>query len=209
MTPGIARIARAALGLGLLGLSGCVTLLPTSKAAQLYRFGAESAAPVAGNESEATAVVHLDPIDFTPAAAGDQIQTTQGDETAYIGAARWVTSAGALFEAAIDHAFDAGGGTVRLQARAERGPADFDLKIDVRTFEARYAHGPGAAPDVVVEVYSSLSPRKESARGAARIFEADVPAESNSVHAIVAAFDKAVAKVLGDIIAWVDKTATP
>ena len=198
------RLAIAALGCL---LAGCITLLPKQKPAQLYRFGvsAPPAAARAGGQSRFS--VQAVPMSFARDAAGDAILTVTGDQAAYIAGSRWVTSASNLFEAAVTRAFDADAGPARLIARGEAIRPDYALKLDVRRFEARYDGGQQAPPTVEVELYAGLIQRSTDAVAAppaARIFQASVPASENSAGAIARAFDSAVAKVLREMVAWVD-----
>lgn len=187
-------------------LGGCISLLPKQKPAQLYRFGVSApvtAAPAAG---ETRVAVRAAATSFERAAAGDRILTTNGNEIAYIAGARWVTAASTLFDDAVAGAFEARGGPARLLARDEPAVADYVLKLDVQTFEARYDHGRGAAPTVVVKIYAALVGRRNTS-GLSQVFQAEAPAESNAVHAIATAFDGAVGKVLGNVVAWVEAKA--
>jgi len=193
-----------ALGLLMIGLTGCISLLPKEKPAQLYRFGADvsNALPTPATGERFT--VRLATLGFERAAAADRILTVNGDEVAYVASARWVGAASSLFEAAETRAFDTQAGKARLLAPGEPTAGDYVLKVEVRSFEARYEHGPNASPQVVVEVYAALTSRKDSSLGGSRLFQAVEPAESNSVHAIAGAFDKAVGTVLKELVAWVD-----
>lgn len=187
-----------------ISLSGCISLLPKTTPAQLYRFGADSAAVAPSPATGPRFTVRPAFISFEHAAAGDRILTITGDQAAYVGGARWVGPAGSLFEAALTRAFDVHAGPARLLAAGEPAPSDYVLKVDVRAFEARYDKGPDAAPRAVVEVYAALSDRKDSRIGSSRLFQVTTPAGSNSVHAIAAAFDDAVLKLLTQLVAWVD-----
>ncbi len=187
-----------------ISLSGCISLLPKTTPAQLYRFGADSAAVAPTPTTGPRFTIRPAFISFEHAAAGDRILTITGDQAAYVGGARWVGPAGSLFEAALTRAFDVHAGPARLLAAGEPAPGDYVLKVDVRAFEARYDKGPDAAPRAVVEVYAALSDRKDSRIESSRLFQVTTPAGSNSVHAIAAAFDDAVLKVLTQLVAWVD-----
>ncbi|HEV2365856.1 MAG TPA: ABC-type transport auxiliary lipoprotein family protein [Caulobacteraceae bacterium] len=193
------RTARAPSAIVLaLALAGCVSLLPKSKPAQLYRFELPPSASVAPAPTATT--ILLGDIGFTPASEGDQILTVRGDEAAYIAAARWVSPARRLFEAAIRDAFARDGGNVRLLAQGELAPAAFVLKLDVRRFEVDYA---GDEPTVRIDVFAALSAARGAPGERTRTFSAAVPASANRVSAIVPAFDAAVAHVAGDLTAWV------
>jgi cholesterol transport system auxiliary component len=189
-----------------LALAGCISVLPNAKPAQLYRFGADPDVTTTAQTAATgpTFTVRPAPIGFERASAGDRILTIDGDRAAYVGGARWISPAATLFEAALNQAFDAHGGPARLLAAGEPVTADYVLKIDVRRFEARYDHGPASTPRVVIGVFAALSDRKDPRLGASRLFEVATPAESNSAHALAAAFDQATLKVLGEMVAWVD-----
>jgi cholesterol transport system auxiliary component len=185
--------------------AGCISLLPKEKPVQLYRFGAQVTDPAAAPPAAgATFTVRLAPIGFDRPASTDRILTVHGDQTAYVADARWITPASALFGEAVTRAFDARGGPARLLAFGEPSPADLALKIDVRAFEVRYGRGMGGDPEVVVEAYGALIDFKTPSASRSRLFEGRARAESNSIHAIVQAFDKAVARVLAAMIDWVD-----
>lgn len=199
---------RRALAIGLVAaaLTGCITVLPKAKPVALYRFGsAEGAATAVKSAAGKRFTVHLAPIAFDSASAGDRILTTDGSRVAYIAGARWVVPAPTLFESAAARAFYANGGDARLIGTGDPTPADYLLKLHVHTFEVRYGVGGKGPPTVCVEVYASLTERKlpESSRG--RLFKVLVPADSNSVHAIVTAFDAAVGKVLAETVVWADR----
>jgi cholesterol transport system auxiliary component len=173
----------------------------------MYRFGAGPAPLAAPAAGEPLMAIRAAPTTFDRAAAGDRILTVSGDQTAYIGGARWVTAANNLFDDAVSRAFEARGGRTRLLARDEPAPADYVLKLDVQTFEVRYDHRRGATPTVVVRLYAALVGYKNDAAGVSQVFQAEAPAGTDSVHAITAAFDTAVGKVLSDMIGWVEATA--
>ena len=196
-----ARIAAAAMAT--LCLSGCISLLPKSKPAQLYRFGVGAAGPAPARVAGQSFTVRAASLTFERAAASDRILTVNGDETAYIAGSRWVTSAASLFDAAMTGAFERSQGPARLLASGEPAVADYTLKVDVRTFEARYVQGAGSAPTIVVEAYAALVKRGDLT-DQSRLFRAEAPATSNSLSAIAAAFDQAVGKVLDQMVAWVD-----
>ena len=184
-------------------LSGCISLLPKTPPAQLYRFGSDPVAAPAQNTASAFAVRAL-PIGFERASATDRILTVDGDKTAYIGGARWITSADSLFEAAVDHAFAGHARASRLLARGETATPELTLKLDVRRFEVLYEHGPATAPTINVEVYAALDNPSNPAVDRERTFVATISAADNRVGAIVVAFDQAVDKVLRALVSWVD-----
>lgn len=197
--PSSRRISAVLAVAGLsLALSGCITLLPKTKPADLYRFGQPGAAEALTAPQGSVAVLRTAST-FQRESAGDRLMTVTGGKVAYIADTRWAAPAVALWEEAVLAAFDADAGRARLISRGEPGTADFILRLDVRNFEARYEHGPKAAPTIVVRVRAALSGRGGVTE---RVIEARAPASSNRVSAIVSAYDKAVAQALKDIVAW-------
>lgn len=192
----------AAVGTCALALSGCITLLPKSKPAQLYRFGPAPAA-AAPSQPSSVAVLRTNG-HFQEEASDDRILTVIGGKAAYIAQSRWVAPAETLFNEALSNAFDAS--PVRLIARGQQGRFAYALRIDVRSFEARYDSGPDAAPTVVVRVHAALTKSDQSTVGE-QDFEARIPASDNRVGAIVAAFDKAVEDVIGKLVGWTETKA--
>ncbi|UAL13067.1 ABC-type transport auxiliary lipoprotein family protein [Caulobacter segnis] len=182
-------------------LSGCISVFPKTKPSTLYRFG-ESDVSVPKGPPGAMFGVLKAPSAFTRAAAGDRIMTSSNGEVAYVASARWVSPAFVLFEEAVARAFQNDPGRARLIARGEVAKADLVLRLEVRTFEADYVNGPKAAPEIVVRVRGVLNRSSDRALVGDQVFEARVKAVDNRVSAIVPAFDQAVAKVLGDIVAW-------
>jgi cholesterol transport system auxiliary component len=200
-----ALLRLAVLGLCGLALSGCLGgLLGGGKPAQLYRFGqiptaAPQAAPAAGGVGvfRATSL-------FQREAAGDRILAITGGQAQYIAESRWVAPANVLWDQAVLAAFDAAPGRVRLISRGEPGRADYTLRLDVRNFETRYEAGPEAAPTVVVRARAVLARDRAENLGPEQIFESRVPAASNRVSSIVAAYDRAVGDVLGQVVRWTE-----
>jgi cholesterol transport system auxiliary component len=182
-----------------LALSGCISLLPKSKPSQLYRFGQPVAE--AGAKSGAVGVFQANGL-FPSEAAGDRILTIEsGGKAAYVAQNRWIAPASVLWTEAVHSAFDADAGRVRLNVRGQAGKSEYVLRLDVRSFEARYEGGTGSAPTVVVRVRGVMS-KMDMSKVTERVFEVKTRASDNRVGAIVAAYDKAVADVLGQIVTW-------
>ncbi len=184
-------------------LSGCISLFPKTKPVGMYRFGQADVTAPKGPPGAMFGVLKA-PTAFTRAAAGDRILTSTNGEVAYIADARWVSPAFVLFEEATARAFENDPGRARLIGRGEVAKADLVLRLEVRTFEADYVNGPKAAPEVVVRVRGVLNRNNDRALVGDQIFEARVKAADNRVGAIVPAYDQATAKVLGDVVGWVN-----
>ncbi len=208
MNPMIRNTARGLAAAALVvSLSGCISLFPKAKPASLYRFG-EAEVSVPKGPPGAMFGVLKTPSSFTRAAAGDRILTSTNGEVAYIADARWVSPAFVLFEEATARAFENDPGRARLIGRGEVAKAELMLRLEVRTFEADYVNGPKAAPEVVVRVRGVLTRSQDRALVGDQIFEARIKAADNRVGAIVPAYDQAVAKVLGDVVTWVNASGS-
>jgi cholesterol transport system auxiliary component len=194
---------RASILLAVLAASlcGCVSLLPKSKPAQLYRFGAASSPPTPPAESRAGLV--LGQVAFPRASTSDGILTTVGDQTAYVAGARWVAPARVLFQEAAERAFEDRSTTSQIVNLGDVGPAAALLRLDVLTFEARYAR-PGRAPTATIELTARLS-RADGRLLGQKAFSAEIPAPSDSVSGIVKGLDAATDKVLGEVVGWTDE----
>jgi cholesterol transport system auxiliary component len=62
---------------------------------------------------------------------------------------------------------------------------------------------------VVVRVRAAMTRGVDRSTVAERIFEKQVTASDNRVSAIVPAYDKAVAEVLAEVVAWTTEQAKP
>ncbi|MGH6964883.1 MAG: ABC-type transport auxiliary lipoprotein family protein [Phenylobacterium sp.] len=167
---------------------------------QLYRFG-----PTA-TVSPSTASLHpvgvrLANGSFAAAAGGDGILTVTGERTAFIAGARWAAPASLLFNQAVADAFDAAPGVVRLDARGQQTPSAYVLRLDVRNFEARYDAGRNGPPVVVLRMRAALA-KADLSTTVDQVFETRASAGGDRVGAIVAAYDRALTDLLGDLVAW-------
>jgi len=195
------RVAAAALAA--LTLAGCISVLPKTKPAQLYRFGAPPPVEAVARDGSGPRVgLFKAPASFARAVAGDRILTVSGAEASYVARARWMAPAAGLFDEAAAQAYDANTGPARLVARGEVASADYVLKLDMRNFEAVYEYGPKAAPVVLVRLRAIVTKTSDRSLAGEQILEARVKASDNRVGAIVAAFNQATGEVLGKLVTW-------
>jgi cholesterol transport system auxiliary component len=188
-------------------LSGCISLLPKNKPAHLYRFGAPPPSVQAIPAATDALGVFWSRGEFQRASSDDRLLAITGDEAAYIGETRWAEPAEVMFEEAVQAAFETTPGHVRLVPRGLPAPTDLSLRVDVRNFETRYDAGPKAAPTVYVRLHATLTRDRERTVVSEQVFQARADAADNRVSAIVAAYDQAVRKVLGELVAWTDASA--
>lgn len=196
----------AVVGAAALSLSACVSLLPKGEPATLYRFGQPlSAEPVQAAPGQ-VGVFRTNAV-FQRASAGDRILTLTNGKAAYIAETRWVAPAAVLWDEAVLAAFDADPGPVRIISRGEPASAAYVLRLDVRNFETHYDRGAKAAPLVVVRVRGAITAGSGGGMVSERLFETRVRASDNRVGAIVPAYDRAVADLLGEVVAWTTENA--
>jgi cholesterol transport system auxiliary component len=193
-------------------LSGCVSLLPQQPPVQLYQFGqgatpAEASAgdapsgPAPVGRGQGDLGVVLAQVSLPRASLGDGILTLHGAEAGYIAGGRWLAPAVELFQDAAERDLRTRAGRVRLVGRGDLAAASALLRLDVDEFDARY--GPdGGPPTVVVSLHASLV-RADGRVLVQKAVLARRPAGENRVAAIVAAYDAAVAEVLGETAKWV------
>lgn len=195
-------IRLSAVALTAVALTGCISLFPKSKPANLYQFDYVMPARAATTTSgDVFGVLKLSS-GFTKAAAGDRIMTvTGGSDVAYIAEARWASPASVLFEEAVNRAFEQDGAPARLISRGEIGKSDYVLKLDVRDFQVNYATSKGR-PSVVVNVRAVLTRSADRSVAAERSFTQTVAADDDRQAAIVRAFTVAVSGVLRDLVEW-------
>jgi cholesterol transport system auxiliary component len=134
--------------------------------------------------------------------AGDRILTVNGQQVAYIAEARWAAPAVILFDQALSRAFDDSGGPARLVGRGQAGNSQYVLQLDVRDFAAVYEAGPDSAPVVLVRMRASLTRQGDRTLIAEQTFESKVQTSDNRISAIAAGFEKAVAEMMGKLVAW-------
>lgn len=181
-------------------LSGCISLFPKAEPASTYKLNPtipeSTATPGSGG------VVLRAPTAFTRLGASDKILTIVGSETATIAGARWAAPASVMFDEALVAAFDAT--PTRLVTRGDLAPADQVLRVEVRSFEARYLAGAGAAPTVVIEARASLTNLRDRTASGTRAFRASQAASDNRVSAIVDAYNAATSQVVNEIARWTE-----
>jgi cholesterol transport system auxiliary component len=189
-----------------LGLSGCVSLLPETDPVQLYRFGRTPAALTEAPPAARVPVL-LNAVEFPQASRGDRILTVNGGAVAYLAESRWAAPAETLFSEALERAFEERAGASRLIGRREVEPGRLLLDVDVRSFEARYEAGTGAAPTVVVSLRARVLRLPDRTTVEERMIETRETAAENRVSAIVAAFDSATDRALSDLVSFTDRQA--
>jgi cholesterol transport system auxiliary component len=110
---------------------------------------------------------------------------------------RWSEAAPEMLQRLLVATLAADGRFAATYAAPARVPAEYLLDVELRRFEAEYAD-PDAAPTVRVEAQFTLVATAGRKRLASFTLEASEVAQQNRQAAVVAAFDRAVARMLQD-----------
>jgi cholesterol transport system auxiliary component len=163
-----------------------------------------AAAPLAIVVQRPRAAAALDTDRIAVGAAGNRFE--------YYSAAAWAEPAPQMVQQQIVSALSAtgqfGGGVFAAPARV---PAELSLDLELRRFEAvargADASAASAAPVVHVQMQASLVDTRRGVRVTSFVAEAAVPADANRLAAVVAAFERASAQVVGEVVSKVQAAA--
>ena len=199
---------RAALATGsLLALSGCVgALLGGGKPDALYRFGTTQSQTISQQIALPRRILAVPTPNFSPAAGGDRILTSQGSATSYIKDMRWVTAAPTLYAASIEAIIAERAPDIVVAGRGSAGRADAVLTVTVDRFEAVYSSNGIGLPTIQIDgnaVLFDLARKKLLGRYKVSVSR---PVAANSGSAIAAAFDAAVRDSVIQVVDWTNVT---
>lgn len=122
-------------------------------------------------------------------------------ELTYFAEAAWIDRAPQMVQTLMVESFENSGAIVAVGRKAIGLRSDFDLKTELREFQAEYDDGEGA-PLVRVRLNAKLimQPRRQIV--ASENFEATRRAEGPAIEQVIAAFDEALGKVLRRLVQW-------
>lgn len=210
------RSRRFFFALACAGLAaGCISVLPEAgPAPDVYRLAAGGGtATIAAVGADARDVAEGPIITVPTPLAARALNTdrlavvTDGNMISYAAGARWDETAPHVIQEAVitrleaDPRFGAG---VRPE---DSVVGDYELRLDVRRFEAVYEDGADAAPTIHVVARMRLVRREARALLGADEIAVAVPASQNRVSAIVAAFETALDRVTAQAADWTHGTA--
>lgn len=185
-----------------LGLSGCVNLLPETVPSAIYRLSAPEA--VARETGAELTLVQVDPPHAPRALSGTDIAILMdGRHIAFMSGAQWIAPAPRVMQTLMIDAMNAQHGEV-MPARPEDGArVDYELRTELREFEAAYLDGMQSAPTIRVRISARLIDERARNIAATQEFTAEVRAGENRQRAIIDAFDRAAGQATRDMAAWV------
>ena len=118
----------------------------------------------------------------------------------YYARSSWSDRAPEMIQTLMIESFENSGRIVAIGRDSIALRADYILKTDLREFQAEYMTGPN--PSIHITMIARLVKMPRRAIIGAKKFEAVVEARSDTMEAIIAAFDQALGKVLKRLVEW-------
>jgi cholesterol transport system auxiliary component len=196
------RAQRCALLIAAGALAGCVNGLRSNvPAPQIYLLDPRPATVASGVAGARETLQVLAPR-AAPGLGTDGIAVLRpGGRLDYYLGARWAAAAPPMLQTLAIDALRASQRFALVEPDSGPFPADYELILEVRHFEARY--GDEAAPTIHVTLIASVGRRSMSAPSANLVADSEVKAQDNRMQAVVAAFEQATAQALGKLVAAV------
>ncbi|QDO99169.1 hypothetical protein FNB15_18655 [Ferrovibrio terrae] len=127
-------------------------------------------------------------------------------EVKYYAEARWAERAPRMVQTLLVESFENTGRIVAVGRQSVGLRSDFNLKSDLREFQAVLKEGQ-AAPEVIIVLQVKLIAQPRQQIVASATFERRAVAKSAGILNVVEAFDDALGKILRDTVAWAMTTA--
>jgi cholesterol transport system auxiliary component len=183
-------------------MAGCGNIIGPEKALQLYTL--EPLVPVSSAPAGQMVSGQLS-IDIPDAEASlntNRIALNPTPETMdYFANASWPDRLPLLLQSRLIESFEKDGRAVSVARDTAALHADYLLKSEIRSFQARYA-APNSAPDIVVRIDVTLVQVSTEKVILRKEMSQQVHAGGNTLPAIVLAFNTATASILRDIVDW-------
>jgi cholesterol transport system auxiliary component len=188
-----------------LPLSACGGLIPQAPPSNIYNLSPKTTFPDSLPRVDWQLVVE------EPYAAGglDSHKIaiyTNPYEVKYYAEARWAERAPRMVQTLLVESFENTGRIVSVGRQSVGLRSDFNLKSDLREFQAVLKEGQ-AAPEVIVVLQVKLIAQPRQQIVASATFERRAVAKSAAILNVVEAFDDALGKILRDTVAWAMTTA--
>ncbi|MGY6533162.1 ABC-type transport auxiliary lipoprotein family protein [Glycocaulis sp.] len=188
-------------GFAALALSGCITLLPEQERTTLYRLS--SHLPAEASAPHDAPVVRVGRPFAPRALSGDRVALDTGEgRIAYMAGASWVSPVPFLVQELIMDTFDRRAEGVTAARPDEGVAARYDLRLELRRFEAVYDEGEGRAPRVDVALRARLIDGANREVAGLRSINVSQRASSNRQSAIVDAFSRAASEAAAELVDW-------
>jgi cholesterol transport system auxiliary component len=188
-----------------LPLSACGGLIPQAPPSNIYNLSPKTTFPDSLPRVDWQLVVE------EPYAAGglDSHKIaiyTNPYEVKYYAEARWAERAPRMVQTLLVESFENTGRIVAVGRQSVGLRSDFNLKSDLREFQAVLKEGQ-VAPEVIVVLQVKLIAQPRQQIVASATFERRAAAKTAAILNVVEAFDDALGKILRDTVAWAMTTA--
>jgi len=183
-----------------LPLAGCGGLIPQAPPSNIYNLSPKTTFPESLPRVDWQLVVE------EPYAAGglDSHKIaiyTNPYEVKYYAEARWAERAPRMVQTLLVESFENTGKIVAVGRQSVGLRSDFNLKSDLREFQAMLKGGQ-TAPEVVIVLQAKMIAQPRQQIVASATFERRATAKSAGILDVVEAFDDALGKILRDTVAW-------
>lgn len=188
-----------------LNLSACSGIIATGPPPNLYNLTPKSTFAIELPEVEAQIVV------AEPLAAGGldsnriALRPTS-TELKYYARARWTERAPKMIQTLLIESLENTDRIVSVGRQAIGLRSDYDLKTELREFQAEYFGDVGGNPNIRVRLNAKIIAQPRQTIIASRSFESYLPATGSDIGSIVVGFDEALGKVLKETVAWTLET---
>ena len=183
-------------------LAGCGNIIGPEKSLQLYTL--EPQVPVASSPVRQAVSGQLS-VDIPDAEASlntNRIALNPTPATMdYFANASWPDRLPLLFQSRLIESFEKDGRVASVARDTAALHADYLLKSEIRSFQARYA-APNVAPEIVVRIDVTLVQVSTQKIVSRKEMTQQVQAGENALPAIVLAFNAATTSILKDIVDW-------
>ena len=124
----------------------------------------------------------------------------------YFAGSQWTERAPRMVQTLLVESFENSDRIVAVGRQAIGLRSDYNLKSELREFQAEYMNE-GDAPEIRVRLNAKIIKQPRRSIIASKTFEATMVAESPTMDDIIDAFDYALGKVLRRTVVWTLKTA--
>jgi cholesterol transport system auxiliary component len=123
-------------------------------------------------------------------------------ELKYYARARWTERAPKMVQTLLVESLENSRRIVSVGRQAIGLRSDYDLKTELREFQAEYFGGVGENPNIRVRLNVKIIAQPRQTIIASRSFESYLPAPGSDISSIVVGFDEALGKVLKNTVKW-------
>jgi len=184
----------------LLGATTGCSLLPTPKAAQIYRLSPQVEDPPGRAILRTTLTIDLP--NAPQSLDTDRIALTEGrTRFDYYAESTWTDRLPVLLQSLLVNAFESDGRIAEVSHDVDSSTRGYLLQTQIRQFEAQYGV-PATAPEIAVVLELQLLTGPAGRFVGRRLISTNARASQDKLDAIVTAFDSATGEALTESVVW-------